>query len=232
MFLCTSHPVWSDAPGREAEAQGGKQDGGERSGKPHAGRPGDFGQADPRSLHEELQHEQGESTAHTHRKDQQTGRGKNKAQDKSLRILFILLPYSVLCVTYQHPLLCLYQQPFIIHDMESFQLAEKTLAAHMVNSDYPEPKGDLQSGDVVPGVGCGELQQREAEARLFHCCQSTSVETVTELTEFAKAVPGFQSLDLNDQVSLGSCICHLSSCPFMREGTESMLFKIRNGIKS
>ncbi|XP_039998560.1 peroxisome proliferator-activated receptor alpha a isoform X4 [Xiphias gladius] len=102
----------------------------------------------------------------------------------------------------QHPLLCLYQQPFIIHDMESFQLAEKTLAAHMVNSDYPEPKGDLQSGDVVPGVGCGELQQREAEARLFHCCQSTSVETVTELTEFAKAVPGFQSLDLNDQVTL------------------------------
>uniref|UniRef100_A0A4W6FJN0 Peroxisome proliferator-activated receptor alpha n=1 Tax=Lates calcarifer TaxID=8187 RepID=A0A4W6FJN0_LATCA len=72
--------------------------------------------------------------------------------------------------------------PFIIHDMETFQLAERT--------------------DVLPGVGCGELQQREAEARLFHCCQSTSVETVTELTEFAKAVPGFQNLDLNDQVTL------------------------------
>uniref|UniRef100_A0A8D0AP21 Peroxisome proliferator-activated receptor alpha a n=1 Tax=Sander lucioperca TaxID=283035 RepID=A0A8D0AP21_SANLU len=67
--------------------------------------------------------------------------------------------------------------PFIIHDMETFQLAERTFAAHM-------------------------LQQREAEARLFHCCQSTSVETVTELTEFAKAVPGFQSLNLNDQVTL------------------------------
>lgn len=94
------------------------------------------------------------------------------------------------------------QQPFIIHDMETFQLAERTLAAHMVNGDYPEPESGLQAGDVVPAVGCGELQQREAEARLFHCCQSTSVETVTELTEFAKAVPGFQSLDLNDQVGL------------------------------
>uniref|UniRef100_A0A8C6V5M4 Peroxisome proliferator-activated receptor alpha n=1 Tax=Neogobius melanostomus TaxID=47308 RepID=A0A8C6V5M4_9GOBI len=69
------------------------------------------------------------------------------------------------------------QQPFIIHNIETFQLAEQTLAAQMV-------------------------QQREAEARLFRCCQSTSVETVTELTEFAKAVPGFQNLDLNDQVTL------------------------------
>lgn len=76
MFLCTSHPVWSDASGGEAKAQGRKQDGGERGGKPHAGRPQDSGQADPRSLHEELQHEQGESSAHTHRKDQQAGKGQ------------------------------------------------------------------------------------------------------------------------------------------------------------
>lgn len=76
--------------------------------------------------------------------------------------------------------------------METFQLAERTLAAYMVNGDCAKP----ESGQVV----CGELQQREAEARLFRCCQSTSVETVTELTEFAKAVPGFQDLDLNDQV--------------------------------
>lgn len=105
------------------------------------------------------------------------------------------------------------QQPFIIHDMETFQLAERTLAVHVVNSDYPEPESSLHNGEVVPAVGCRELQQREAEARLFHCCQSTSVETVTELTEFAKAVPGFQSLDLNDQVGLGNCcLCLLPSC--------------------
>lgn len=76
--------------------------------------------------------------------------------------------------------------------METFQLAERTLAAHIANGDPAKP----ENGQVV----CGELQQREAEARLFRCCQSTSVETVTELTEFAKAVPGFQKLDLNDQV--------------------------------
>lgn len=48
----------------------------------------------------------------------------------------------------------------------------------------------------------GAVKDREAEVRIFHCCQCTSVETVTELTEFAKSVPGFSNLDLNDQVTL------------------------------
>ncbi|XP_012735788.1 peroxisome proliferator-activated receptor alpha b [Fundulus heteroclitus] len=73
--------------------------------------------------------------------------------------------------------------PFVIHDMETLQLAEQTLVAKMVGS-------------------AGALKEREAEVRIFHCCQCTSVETVTELTEFAKSVPGFSSLDLNDQVTL------------------------------
>lgn len=85
--------------------------------------------------------------------------------------------------------------------METFQLAERTFAAHMTNEDSPEAKLGQHAEDMDVTEGNGELQQREAETRLFHCCQSTSVETVTELTEFAKAVPGFQSLDLNDQVS-------------------------------
>ncbi|XP_061524283.1 peroxisome proliferator-activated receptor alpha a isoform X2 [Phycodurus eques] len=93
--------------------------------------------------------------------------------------------------------------PFIIHDMETFQLAERTLAAHTVSQgDGVEPECGLPARVLVAAVGCGGLQQREAEARLFHCCQSTSVETVTELTEFAKAIPSFQNLDLNDQVTL------------------------------
>lgn len=74
--------------------------------------------------------------------------------------------------------------PFVIHDMDTLQLAEKTLVAKMV--------GSASSG----------LQHKDAEVRIFHCCQCTSVETVTELTEFAKCVPGFASLDLNDQVTL------------------------------
>uniref|UniRef100_A0A7N9AY25 Peroxisome proliferator-activated receptor alpha n=1 Tax=Mastacembelus armatus TaxID=205130 RepID=A0A7N9AY25_9TELE len=73
--------------------------------------------------------------------------------------------------------------PFVIHDMETLQLAEQTLVAKMVSS-------------------AGALRDKEAEVRIFHCCQCTSVETVTELTEFAKSVPGFSSLDLNDQVTL------------------------------
>lgn len=76
----------------------------------------------------------------------------------------------------------------------------------MVDGGCPGPEIDFEAGEVIPVGESGELQQREAEARLFHCCQSTSVETVTELTEFAKAVPGFQSLDLNDQVGLLSLV--------------------------
>lgn len=67
--------------------------------------------------------------------------------------------------------------------METLKLAEQTLVPKMVGSG-------------------GTLKDREAEVRIFHCCQCTSVETVTELTEFAKSVPGFSCLDLNDQVTL------------------------------
>lgn len=72
-------------------------------------------------------------------------------------------------------------QPFVIHDMETLCMAEKTLVAKLVANG---------------------IQNKEAEVRIFHCCQCTSVETVTELTEFAKAIPGFAGLDLNDQVTL------------------------------
>ncbi|XP_012881199.1 PREDICTED: peroxisome proliferator-activated receptor alpha isoform X2 [Dipodomys ordii] len=71
--------------------------------------------------------------------------------------------------------------PFVIHDMETLCMAEKTLVAKM-----------LANG----------IQNKEVGVRIFHCCQCMSVETVTELTEFAKAIPGFANLDLNDQVTL------------------------------
>ncbi|KAK0146737.1 Peroxisome proliferator-activated receptor alpha [Merluccius polli] len=84
--------------------------------------------------------------------------------------------------------------PFVIHDMETFQAAEQTLEVRGAAGPCPGPVGGLPSGQepLVEGPG-------EAEARLFLCCQSASVEAVTELTEFAKNIPGFLHLDLNDQ---------------------------------
>lgn len=38
------------------------------------------------------------------------------------------------------------------------------------------------------------------ELRFFQSCQSRSAEAVREVTEFAKSIPGFVDLDLNDQV--------------------------------
>lgn len=55
---------------------------------------------------------------------------------------------------------------------------------------------------LVAKLVANGIQNKEAEVRIFHCCQCTSVETVTELTEFAKSIPGFANLDLNDQVTL------------------------------
>ncbi|KAJ8006845.1 hypothetical protein DPEC_G00111450 [Dallia pectoralis] len=86
--------------------------------------------------------------------------------------------------------------PFVIHDMETLQLAERTVVTQLVD------QRELQGPGSRPGSGSEELHSREAEARLFQCSQCFSVETVTELTEFAKSVPGFQGLDMNDQVTL------------------------------
>ncbi|XP_038605541.1 peroxisome proliferator-activated receptor delta isoform X2 [Tachyglossus aculeatus] len=43
---------------------------------------------------------------------------------------------------------------------------------------------------------------KEISVHVFYRCQCTTVETVRELTEFAKSIPGFASLYLNDQVTL------------------------------
>ncbi|XP_072529261.1 peroxisome proliferator-activated receptor alpha a isoform X2 [Salminus brasiliensis] len=94
--------------------------------------------------------------------------------------------------------------PFVIHDLETLQQAQSILVTQL-----PEEGRE--------GLVCG-VPEQETESRLFRCCQYSSVETVTQLTEFAKAVPGFVSLDLNDQVTLLKYGVHeafftlLSSC--------------------
>ena len=42
---------------------------------------------------------------------------------------------------------------------------------------------------------------KEIGVHVFYRCQCTTVETVRELTEFSKSIPGFVDLFLNDQVS-------------------------------
>ena len=73
-------------------------------------------------------------------------------------------------------------QPFVIHDIETLWQAEKGLVwKQLVNSLPP---------------------YKEISVHVFYRCQCTTVETVRELTEFAKSIPSFGDLFLNDQVTL------------------------------
>ncbi|XP_048203855.1 peroxisome proliferator-activated receptor delta isoform X2 [Perognathus longimembris pacificus] len=72
--------------------------------------------------------------------------------------------------------------PFVIHDIETLWQAEKGLVwKQLVNSLPP---------------------YKEISVHVFYRCQCTTVETVRELTEFAKSIPNFSNLFLNDQVTL------------------------------
>lgn len=48
----------------------------------------------------------------------------------------------------------------------------------------------------------GSPPNKEIGVHVFYRCQCSTVETVRELTEFAKNIPGFVELYLNDQVTL------------------------------
>ncbi|XP_053324583.1 peroxisome proliferator-activated receptor gamma [Spea bombifrons] len=74
------------------------------------------------------------------------------------------------------------KSPVVIHDMNSLMMGEDQIAYHYLT---PAPE-----------------QNKEVAIRIFQRCQSRSVEAVREITEFAKSIPGFVSLDLNDQVTL------------------------------
>lgn len=72
-------------------------------------------------------------------------------------------------------------QPFVIHDMDSLWQAENGLVWNQVINGAPPNK--------------------EIGVHVFYRCQCTTVETVRELTEFSKSIPGFVDLFLNDQVT-------------------------------
>lgn len=73
-------------------------------------------------------------------------------------------------------------QPFVIHDIETLWQAEKGLVWKQLVNGLPPYK--------------------EISVHVFYRCQCTTVETVRELTEFAKSIPSFDHLFLNDQVTL------------------------------
>ncbi|KAI5607600.1 peroxisome proliferator-activated receptor gamma [Silurus asotus] len=84
--------------------------------------------------------------------------------------------------------------PFVIHDMKSLLEGEQFINCRQI------PRQDHHRHPSVSSVQ-SDLQ-REVELRFFHSCQSRSAEAVSEVTEFAKSIPGFLNLDLNDQVTL------------------------------
>ncbi|KTG46518.1 hypothetical protein cypCar_00022886 [Cyprinus carpio] len=63
--------------------------------------------------------------------------------------------------------------PFVIHDMDSLWQAENGLVWNQLNGAPPN---------------------KEIGVHVFYRCQCTTVETVRELTEFAKNIPGFVTL--------------------------------------
>lgn len=75
-----------------------------------------------------------------------------------------------------------FKQPFVIHDMDTLWQAEKGLVWKQLVNGIPPYK--------------------EIGVHVFYRCQCTTVETVRELTEFAKSIPSFVGLYLNDQVTL------------------------------
>lgn len=87
--------------------------------------------------------------------------------------------------------------------------------------------------EAHPGSECSFLDA--VELRFFNSCQSRSAEAVREVTEFAKSIPGFVNLDLNDQVR-STCVAEHGFCPsgWDKRMTLSTVFNIymRNNSKS
>ncbi|XP_068568401.1 peroxisome proliferator-activated receptor gamma [Cebidichthys violaceus] len=107
--------------------------------------------------------------------------------------------------------------PFVIHDMKSLMEGEQ-----FINCKQPIQEQQQHSSTLTAGLGgiigghqgsdygflgmgmsiSGQAPSDALELRFFHSCQSRSAEAVREVTEFAKSIPGFVDLDLNDQVTL------------------------------
>nr|XP_046199237.1 peroxisome proliferator-activated receptor gamma-like [Oncorhynchus gorbuscha] len=81
--------------------------------------------------------------------------------------------------------------PFVIHDMKSL-----TAGQYFINCRQL-PVLERQRSVLPPEEPAGEL-----ELSVFRRIQFRSAEAVQEVTEFAKSIPGFTELDMNDKVIL------------------------------
>ncbi|KAA8593290.1 hypothetical protein FQN60_009406 [Etheostoma spectabile] len=107
--------------------------------------------------------------------------------------------------------------PFVIHDMKSLMEGEQFINCRQI----PIQEHQQQTSLLTAGLGgitgaktgsefgfldmtsiSGQTPSDALELRFFQSCQSRSAEAVREVTEFAKSIPGFIHLDLNDQVTL------------------------------
>ncbi|XP_059183388.1 peroxisome proliferator-activated receptor gamma isoform X2 [Centropristis striata] len=105
--------------------------------------------------------------------------------------------------------------PFVIHDLKSLMEGEQFINCRQM----PIQEHQQQTSVLTAGHGAGHLGSESnvygmtnfgggqetpdaLELRFFYSCQSRSAEAVREVTEFAKSIPGFIDLDLNDQVTL------------------------------
>ncbi|KAK2861930.1 hypothetical protein Q5P01_001463 [Channa striata] len=105
--------------------------------------------------------------------------------------------------------------PFVIHDMKSLMEGEQFINCRQIPIQEHQQQtlsaghGGFPGGHLGPDCGIlgmtsisGQESADAVELRFFHSCQSRSAEGVREVTEFAKSIPGFINLDLNDQVTL------------------------------
>lgn len=129
------------------------------------------GQTGQLRLPEEPEHDEEEGPQHPGRKNQQHV-GTHRLDSISV------LGEGTGTVVTAH--VCSFQ-PFVIYDVDTLWKAESGLVWSQL----------LPSAPLTKEIG----------VHVFYRCQCTTVETVRELTEFAKCIPGFVDLFLNDQVS-------------------------------
>ncbi|XP_063072152.1 peroxisome proliferator-activated receptor gamma isoform X2 [Engraulis encrasicolus] len=95
--------------------------------------------------------------------------------------------------------------PFVIHDRRSLSEGEQLFTIRPMSPSICQQHQHLQDQPYPhrhPEPPFSRDPAEEVEMRFFLRLQARSAEAVREITEFAKSIPGFVELDLNDQVTL------------------------------